>query len=129
MLLFWKVALLFKILTVPMDQVLKIRSTNKPVKNRSSIIKISCRKEAVAKWNIIKQDKSKFATFLCELCSLDEEDEYSLHHKFSENCWYWYSLYLSCYWLHNESKKSVQAFPQQQHANIAHQTKVNRKSI
>ena len=37
----------------------------------------------MAIWNIIEQDKSMFETFLYELCSLDEEDEYLLHHKFS----------------------------------------------
>ena len=57
---------------------------NKPAKSQSGIIGISCRKEAVAKWNIIRQDKSNFATFLYEPCSLDEEDEYFFHHKFSK---------------------------------------------
>ena len=56
-----------------MDQALE-KDYNKPSKSQSGIIGISHRKEAVAKWNIIKQDKSKFATILLT---------YSLHHEFS----------------------------------------------
>ena len=66
-----------------MDQTLE-KSYNKPAKSQPGIIGISRRKEAMAKRNIVKQDKSKFATFLCKLCSLDEEDDYSLHHEFSK---------------------------------------------
>ena len=65
-----------------MDQTLE-KAYNKPAKSQSAITVNSRRKEAMANWSIIKQDKSKFATFLYELCSLDEEDEHSLHHEFS----------------------------------------------
>ena len=63
-----------------MDQALK-KAYNKPAKSQSGIIGISRRKETVVKWNIIKQDKSKFVTFLYELCSLDKDVEFSLHHE------------------------------------------------
>ena len=73
----------FLVRTVSMDPALE-KSYNKPVKSQSGIIGISSRKEAVATWNIIKQDKNKFGTFLYELCNLDEEDIwYLLHHEFS----------------------------------------------
>ena len=65
-----------------MDEALE-KAYNKPAKNQSGIIGISCRKEAVANWNIINKDKSKFVTFLWELCNLDEQNEYSLQHEFS----------------------------------------------
>ena len=39
--------------TVPMDQAPE-KAYNKPPNSKSEIIGISCRKEAVAKWNITK---------------------------------------------------------------------------
>ena len=66
-----------------MDEALE-KAYNKSAKSQSGIIGTSCRKEAVANWNIIQKDKSKFVTFLFELCSLDEEDEYSLQREFSK---------------------------------------------
>ena len=39
----------------------------------------------MCKWNIVKHEKAKYSTFLQELCSLNEEDEYSLHHEFSKS--------------------------------------------
>ena len=69
--------------TVPRDQAFE-KAYSKPAKSQSGIIGISRRKKAVAKWNIIKQDKCKFETFLYELSSLDEEDKYSLRHEFSK---------------------------------------------
>ena len=56
---------------------------NKPAKILSGIIGILRMKRVVDKWNTTKQDKSKLATLMYELCSLNEDDEYSLHHKFS----------------------------------------------
>ena len=64
-----------------MDQALE-KAHHEPDKSQSGINGISRRKEAVAKWNIIKQDQSKFTTFLYKVCSLDEDD--SLHHDFSK---------------------------------------------
>ena len=66
-----------------MDQVIE-KAYNKPTKSQSDVIEISCRKEAMANWIIIKQDKYTLATFLYEPCSSDEEDEYSFHHEFSK---------------------------------------------
>ena len=54
---------------VPMDQGLE-KAYNKPAKDNSGIIVFSRRKEAVAKWNIIKHEKVKY--------------KYSHHHEFSE---------------------------------------------
>lgn len=66
---------------MPTDTALE-QAYNKPAKTQSDVIGISRRKEAVV--NIIKQDKSNFATILRELCSLDKEDEFALRHKFSQ---------------------------------------------
>ena len=55
---------------------------NKPAKILSGIIGILRMKRAVDKWNTTKQDKSKLATLMYELCSLNEDDEYSLHTNF-----------------------------------------------
>ena len=69
---------------VPMDQALE-KEYNKSAKGEGGIIGFSRRKEAVAKWNIIKHEKAKFTNHLRELCCLTEGDEYSLHHKFSSS--------------------------------------------
>ena len=52
---------------VPMDQILE-KEYNKPAKGQGGIIGISRRKEAVAQWNIMKHEKSKFPKHLRELC-------------------------------------------------------------
>ena len=67
---------------VPMDQALE-KAYNKPAKDHSGIIGITRKKEAVAKWCIIKHEKQQFTDLLYNLCSLDMDDEYSLHHEFS----------------------------------------------
>ena len=67
---------------VPMDQALK-KEYNKPA-SLGGIIGISRRKEAVAQWNIIKHEKSKFTKHLRELCCLNEDSEYTVHHEFSQ---------------------------------------------
>ena len=66
-----------------MDQALE-KEYNKPGKGQGGIIGISCRKEAVAQWNIIKHGKSKFTKHLRELCWLNEDNEYNVHHEFSQ---------------------------------------------
>ena len=48
------------------------------------IIGVTRQKESVAKWNLIKHEKSKFTKFLDGICGVDQADEYSLHHEFSE---------------------------------------------
>ena len=48
---------------VPMDQAFE-KEYNKPAKDQGGITCISCRKEAVAQWNIIKHEKSKFTKHL-----------------------------------------------------------------
>ena len=65
---------------MPVNQALE-KAYNKTAKSQSRIIGISRRKEAVAKRNIIKQDKSKFSTFLYELC---RDNEFSFHQEFSK---------------------------------------------
>ena len=69
---------------VPMDQALE-KEYNKPAKGQGGIIGISRRKEAVAQWNITKHEKAKFTKHLHELCSLNDEGEYTLHHEFSQS--------------------------------------------
>ena len=66
-----------------MDQAME-KAYNKPAKDNSGIVGFSRRKEAVAKWNIIKHEKVKYKSFLHEWCSMDQHDEYSYHHEFSE---------------------------------------------
>ena len=67
---------------VPMDQELE-QSYNKPVKAAGGIIGITCRKEAVCKWNIIKHEKAHYTKFIKDVSMLRNDDEYSLHHEFS----------------------------------------------
>ena len=38
----------------------------------------------MAKWNIIKHEKSKIVIFLDEICDIQANDEYSIHHKFPD---------------------------------------------
>ena len=68
---------------VPMDQALG-KEYDKPAKGQGGIICISRRKEAVAQWNIIKHEKSKFTKHLRELCCLNKDNEYTVHHEFSQ---------------------------------------------
>ena len=68
---------------VPMDQALE-KAYNKPAKSSSGIIGFTRRKEAVCKWNLIKHEKAKYRNFLYDVCNMDDSDEYSLHHEFSE---------------------------------------------
>lgn len=55
-----------------MDQALK-KTHHETAKARLGLMHFYV---SIANWNIIKQDQSKFATFLSNVCSLDE-DEYS----------------------------------------------------
>ena len=66
-----------------MDQALE-KQYNKPAKGSSGIIVFTRRKEAVCKWNIIKHEKFLYTQALSEICQLKTEDQYSLHHEFSE---------------------------------------------
>ena len=66
---------------VPMDEALE-KAYNKPAKGQSGIIGFSRHKEAVCKWNIIKHEKANYTSFLCHWCSVDDNDEYSLHNEF-----------------------------------------------
>jgi len=69
---------------VPMEQALE-KTYNKPAKGQSGIIGFSRRKDAVCKWNIIKHEKANYTSFLRQWCTIDENDEYSLHHEFSKS--------------------------------------------
>ena len=66
-----------------MDQALE-RAYNKPEKSSASIIAFTRRKEVVYKWNLIKHAKAKYRNFMNTVCHMDEDDEYSLHYKFSD---------------------------------------------
>ena len=68
---------------VPMDQALE-KAYNKPAKGPSGIIGVSRKKESVCKWNIIMHEKSQYTNFLQNLCCLKDDNEYSLHHEFSD---------------------------------------------
>ena len=68
---------------VPMDQALE-KAYNKPAKSSAGIIGFTRRKEAVCKWNLIKHEKGKYRNFLYDICQMSDDDEYSLHHEFSE---------------------------------------------
>ena len=67
---------------VPIDQALK-KEYNKPAKSQASLIGFTRRKETVCKWNIIKHEKAKYRKCLSEVCLINEDDEYELHHEFS----------------------------------------------
>ena len=73
--------------SVPLDQALK-KAYTKPAKGQGGVIGLTRRKEAVAQWSLIKHEKAEIARFLPELCHLDNEDEYSLHHKFRKTTTY-----------------------------------------
>ena len=68
---------------VPVDQALESKY-NKQAKSSSGIIGITRRKEAVCKWGMIKHEKANYSNLLRKISSVDQEDEYSLHHEFSE---------------------------------------------
>ena len=68
---------------VPVDQALESKY-NKQSKSSSGIIGIIRRKEAVCKWGLIKHEKANYSNFLRKISGVDHEDEYSLHHEFSE---------------------------------------------
>ena len=68
---------------VPMDQALESKY-NKPVKSASGIIGITCKKEAVCKWSLMKHEKSNYNSLLRERSGINNKDEYSLHHEFWE---------------------------------------------
>ena len=66
-----------------MDQALE-KQYNKPAKGPSSVIGFSRKKAAVCKWNLIKHKKYLYTDSLEKICSLKSDDEYSLHHEFSQ---------------------------------------------
>ena len=67
---------------VPLDQALE-KEYNKSAKGPSGIIGHTRRKESVLKWNIIHHEKRQFTDFLYDICCLDDESKYSLHHEIS----------------------------------------------
>jgi len=69
---------------LPMDQALE-KQYNKPAKSSSGIIGFSRRKTAVCKWNLIKHEKSQYTTLLENICDLTIDDEYLIHHEFSDS--------------------------------------------
>lgn len=71
-----------KFSNVPMDQALE-QMYNKPAKGHGGIVGITRRKEAVAQYDLTRQEKFLISAFLREFCGLNDEDECSLHHEFS----------------------------------------------
>ena len=67
---------------VPVDQALE-QAYNKPAKGSGGMVGITKRKEAVAKWNIIKHQKAKYTRFIEDVTKVKDYSEYSLHQEFS----------------------------------------------
>ena len=68
---------------VPMDQALE-QSYNKTAKGKGDVIGITTQKATIAKWNLIKHEKMQYIKVLYDFCGLSIDDEYSLHHDFSD---------------------------------------------
>ena len=68
---------------IPIDQALE-KAYNKTAKGKGGIIGITAQKAAVAKWNLIKHEKMQYVSFLSDLCDFNVENEYTLHHEFSD---------------------------------------------
>ena len=68
---------------VPVDQALESKYSQQ-AKSSSGIIGITRRKEAVCKWGLIKHGKANYSNFLRKISGIVHEDEYTLHHEFSE---------------------------------------------
>ena len=69
---------------LPVDQVSK-KAYNKSAKGSSGVIRITKRKEAVLKWNILEHLKMKYTNFLYDVCSMSDDDGYSIHYEFSSS--------------------------------------------
>jgi len=67
-----------------MDQALE-QNYNKPAKGQSGIIGITRKKEAVMLHDLIKHEKTQIVRVVRDLCGFIYEDEYCLHHEFSES--------------------------------------------
>ena len=65
---------------MPMDQALE-KAYNEVSKGPGGVIGITKNKAAVAKWNIIKHNKMLVTQYLRDY--VVDDDETSLHHKFS----------------------------------------------
>ena len=68
----------------PVDQALE-QDYNKPAKGFGGVVGYTKRKEAVARWNLIKHEKTKYTYFMEDLCGIIDDSEYSLHHEFSKS--------------------------------------------
>ena len=68
---------------IPMDQASESKY-NKPAKSASGIIGTTRKKETVCEWNLMKHEKSNYTSLLRETSGINNEDEYYLHHEFSE---------------------------------------------
>ena len=67
-----------------MDQALE-KAYNKPAKGQGGIIRFTRCKEAVSQFNLIRYEKAKISSFLRSICHLTIQDEYTLHHEFSDS--------------------------------------------
>ena len=68
---------------IPMDKANE-KEYDKVAKGGGGVIGITPRKEAVAQWKLINHEKVEYLRFLQELCDIDEDGEYNLHHEFSK---------------------------------------------
>ena len=68
---------------VPMDQALE-QSYSKTAKGKGGVNRITTQKATIAKWNLIEYEKMQYIKVLYDLCGLWTDDEYSLHHEFSD---------------------------------------------
>ena len=67
---------------IPMNQALE-QHYNKPAKRAGGITGYTRRKENLALWNLIKQEKELFVSFLES--NSNRESEYTIHHEFTEH--------------------------------------------
>ena len=70
--------------SVPVDQALE-KVYNKPANSPGGVIGLTQKKESVAKWNLIKHEKMKYAKFIDDVCEFNAQDEYSTHQEFSSS--------------------------------------------
>ena len=61
------------------------KAYNKPANSPGGVIGLTQKKESVAKWNLIKHEKMKYAKFIDDVCEFNAQDEYSTHQEFSSS--------------------------------------------
>ena len=61
------------------------KAYNKPAKVQGGTIGFTRRKQAVAQFNLIGHEKERISSFLQSIYHLTIQDEYTLHHEFSDS--------------------------------------------